>query len=114
LSVRITAGSPKILEGAFEDREGHGFLRGGERLAGEQVAAGKIGDGERVAIASIAQHELAFVVGAPEHVGFGGPRQRRAGRPRAPSPASVHQAVAIEHRVHRADRRQEQSRALLA
>jgi hypothetical protein len=62
----------------------------------------------------LAQHELAFVVGAPQDVGFCRPHQRRPGRPRSPLPTPVYQSVPIEYRMHRADRRQQPGRALLA
>jgi hypothetical protein len=53
----------------------------------------------------IAEEELAFVVGTPEGIRRLRPRQRcaGAGHPHAPAPSS-HQAVAVEHRMHRADR----------
>ena len=77
-----------------------------ERLAGQQVAAGEVGDRQRIAVPPIAEHELAFVVGAPQRIRLGGPRERGArGRVAAPAPP-VHQAMAIEHGVDGADRRQ--------
>ena len=42
-----------------------------------QIAAGEVGDGQRIAIAPIGEHELALVVGAPQVVGLAGHRQRR-------------------------------------
>ena len=45
------------------------FSRRGKRLTGEQEAAGVIGDGQRIAIFTVAQQELAFVIGAPQLVG---------------------------------------------
>ena len=63
----------EILEGALEDTEGIPLLRGRERFAGEQVPRRVIGDGERIAIALIAEQELPFVVGAPERVRLGWP-----------------------------------------
>src|ERR1700682_2856963 len=62
-------GEPKVFEGALEDGEREPFLRGRERLTREQVAAGEVGDGEGVAVPAIAEHELAFVVGAPQGIG---------------------------------------------
>ena len=106
LSVRIACGQAKVLEGALEDGEGVALLRRRERLTREQIAAGEVGDRQRIAVAPIAEQELAFVVGAPERI-----RRRSAARARCPSapvPAPApprHQAVAVEHRMHRADRR---------
>ena len=40
-----------------------------KRLAGQQIPAGMIGDGERVAVWMIPRQELALVIGAPEFIG---------------------------------------------
>src|SRR5206468_9093904 len=40
----------------------------GESLAADQVTAGEVGDGERVAVALIGEHELTLVIGAPQIV----------------------------------------------
>jgi hypothetical protein len=37
-----------------------------ERLAAQQVAARGIGDGERIAVTAVGEHELAFVIRAPQ------------------------------------------------
>ena len=103
----------KLLEGALEDREGELLLRRRQRLARQQVATGEVGDRQRIAVAPIAEHELALVVGAPERIRLGRPRERGAGRASAPAAAMVHQAVAIEHGVDRADRRQVRAGELL-
>jgi hypothetical protein len=97
---------PKFLEGALEHREGESLLGGRERFARQQVAAGEIGDRQRIAVLPVAEHELALIVGAPEHVGLDRPRERGARGDVAPPPAAMHQAVAIEDRMHGADRRQ--------
>ena len=81
-------GQPEVSEGALEDREGVSFLGRRERVAGNQVAAGEIGDSERVAVAPVGQHELAFVVGTPERVGFVGPRERGPFRAMTSAPAA--------------------------
>ena len=62
-------GQAELLEDALEHGEGIDLLGGRQRLAGEQVAAGEVADGERVAVAPIGEHELALVVGAPQVVG---------------------------------------------
>ena len=51
----------------------------------------------------IAQHELAFVVRAPEHVRAGRPRQLGPPGHMAPAPPLMDQAVPVEHGVDRAD-----------
>ena len=40
----------------------------------DQVATRRVGDGERVAIAAIGEHELAFVISAPKLVRLQGAR----------------------------------------
>ncbi len=62
-------GQAELLECPLEDGEGVQLLGGRQGLTGEQVATGKVGDGERVAIAPVGEHELAFVVSAPQVVG---------------------------------------------
>src|SRR5580704_3249467 len=95
----------ELLEDGLEHREGIGFLGGGERLAGEEIAAGEVGDRQRIAIASVGEHELALVVGAPQIIGLAGKGKRRSLRPITPPHSALDQAVAIENRMHRADRR---------
>ena len=74
-------GETELLEDGLEHREGIGFLGGGERLAGEEIAAGEVGDRQRIAIASVGEHELALVVGAPQIIGLAGKGKRRSLRP---------------------------------
>jgi hypothetical protein len=88
-----------------EHGEGVGLLGARQRLAGEQVAAGKVAHGERVAIAPIGEHELALVVGAPQSIGVQGLGQGRALSPIAPLAAAADQAMVIEYRVHGVDSR---------
>ena len=45
--------------------QGTTLFRSRERFAGDEVTAGEVGDGQRIAIAPIGEHELALVVGAP-------------------------------------------------
>jgi len=45
------------------------FLRGGKSFAGQQITAGMIGDGQWVAVLTIPQQELAFVIGTPQFIG---------------------------------------------
>ena len=46
-----------------------------EGFAQEQEARGLVGDGQRVAVAAIAELELALEVGTPELIGHGALRQ---------------------------------------
>src|SRR5262249_29471538 len=98
-------GQAELLEHGLEHREGVGFLGGGEGLAGEQVSAGQGGDRQRVAIAPTGEHELALVIGAPQLIRLTRSGERGSLRPVASSPAALDQAVAVEHRMYRADRR---------
>src|SRR5262245_60222953 len=88
-------GFERLLEGG----EGEFLRRRRQGLAGEQKPAREVGDRERIAIPPIAEHELAFVVGTPEGVRNGRPRELAA-RGDVPPPAPpMHQAVSIEHRM---------------
>jgi hypothetical protein len=58
-----------LLENGLKHRKSIGLLGGAERLAAAQVAARKVGDGERIAVAPIGEHDLALVIGAPQLVG---------------------------------------------
>src|SRR5206468_7963946 len=93
----------ELLEHALEHGESVGLLGAAESLAAEQIAAGKVANGERIAVAAIGEHELAFVVGAPQIIGPQGLRQRRALSSIAALTAAADQPMAIEHRVHGAD-----------
>src|SRR6202022_1829635 len=67
--------------------------------AQQQEARGMVGDGQRIAVATVAELELALEVGAPQLVGRGALRQRRAARAMARPAAAPDQAVTIEHRM---------------
>ena len=105
LSVRMALRQAELFEDPLEHGEGVDFLGGRQGLAAEQVATGEVADGERIAIAAIGEHELAFVVGAPQIVGSQRPGQRCALSLVAALAATADQAMAIEHRVHGADGR---------
>jgi hypothetical protein len=45
------------------------FLDGLHGFAEQKITAGVVRDGKGVAISFISQHELAFVVGAPQSIG---------------------------------------------
>src|SRR5947207_12803491 len=95
----------EFFEHPLEHGEGVDLLGGRERLAGKQVAAGKVTDGERIAIALIGEHELAFVIGAPQIIRQNRPGQVGALRLVASFATTIDQAVAIKYRMHRANRR---------
>src|SRR6202790_4508678 len=69
LSLRMWAGRPTLFKKALKDSKSVVFFGGRERLAGQQISAGMIGDGQGVAVAMISQQELALVIGAPELIG---------------------------------------------
>jgi len=97
------AGQPHLLERPLEGGEGVPRLCRRQRLAREQIPAGKVGDGQRIAVPPIGEHELAFVVGAPQIVRLIGARERGALRT-IPSPLPAgHQVVPIEDGVDRTD-----------
>src|SRR5262249_20815115 len=58
-------GQAEFLENGLKYGESVGFLSRGECLASEQVSTGEVSGRERIAIASVGEHELALVVGAP-------------------------------------------------
>ena len=62
-------GETALAEQALEGSNGEVFAGGFEGLTQEQVSRGVIGDGEGIAIAPVAELELAFEVGAPQFVG---------------------------------------------
>ena len=58
-----------------------------------------IGDGQRIAVPSIAELELALEVGAPQIIGSGARGLRRAARAVARHAAALNQGMAIEDRM---------------
>ena len=58
-----------------------------------------VGDGERIAVASVAELELALEVGAPQVIGRGARGQQRAARAVARPAAALDQVVAVENRM---------------
>ena len=98
-------GQPKILEGPLEHTEGVSLLRSRQRFTGEQVPSGVVGDGQRIAVALIAEQKFALVVGAPEPVWLADGGKGGAGEARPPASAPMRdEAVPIEDRVDGADR----------
>ena len=62
-------GQSTLLKKPFKDSKSEVFAGGRKRLAAQQVTTGVIGDGERIAVVTVAEQELAFVIGAPEVIG---------------------------------------------
>src|SRR5580693_2953534 len=58
-----------LLEKPLKHGKSVVFFGGRKSFAGQQITAGVIGDGQRVAVLMIAQQELALVIGAPEFLG---------------------------------------------
>src|SRR5215813_4191745 len=61
-------GQAAFLKQALKSRKSSLFFDRLHSLAEQKVAAGVIGNGKRVAISFIPQHELALVVGAPQSI----------------------------------------------
>lgn len=61
-------GQAEILEGTLEHSESVGLFGGGQAVDGDQISAGIVGDRERIAVALVGEHELAFVVCTPQRV----------------------------------------------
>jgi hypothetical protein len=95
----------ELLEDILENSEGVDLLGALQGFAGNQVTAGEVGDSQRIAVAAIGQHELALVVGAPQIIGLIAGRQRRASGLVAPPTPALDQPMAVQNRMHRADRR---------
>ena len=62
-------GQAALLKKPLKHSKSVVFSGGRKRLAGQQITAGMIGDGQRVAVVMIAQQELALVIGAPQLIG---------------------------------------------
>src|SRR6185503_4738152 len=106
LSVRIALGSPKSLK-ALEHGKRVAFLRRCQGIAADQVTACEVGDRERIAVALVGEHELAFVIGTPQIVRLARLGQRRSLRLVATTPSTpFDEAVPIEHSMDRANRQQ--------
>ena len=98
LSERMACGQAALEEELLEGGDGEVLAGRFEGLAEQQEARGVVGDGERVAVAAVAELELALEVGAPQVVGRGAgdsgvPVARWRGRPGA-----LDQAVAVRAR----------------
>ena len=78
LSERMACGRPRSRNSCSKAVTASVFAGRFEGLAQEQEARGMVGDGERIAVAAVAELELALEVGAPEIIGAGAGGQRRA------------------------------------
>ncbi len=95
-------GQAALLEELFEGRNGEVLAGRFERLAEQEEARGVVGDGERVAIAAVAELELAFEVGAPEVVRRRPNRERRSGCTMTRPARYLDQPVPMQDGVDRA------------
>ena len=59
----------KLPEYSLKNGKGARFLGAVQSLTGEQIAGMLVGDGQGIAIATVAKLELAFEIGAPQGVG---------------------------------------------
>jgi hypothetical protein len=69
LSDRVAFGRPGLFKEAIEGGTGADGFDGGLVVADQDEAAGLVGDGERIALAAVAQCECALEIRAPEVVG---------------------------------------------
>src|SRR4029453_9265404 len=104
---------PKLFEGPLEDREGEFLLGGEQRLARQQIATREVGDGQGIAVSTVAEEKFPFVVRTPERIRLGGTGELGPGRAGPPSAAMAHQVVAIETGVNRTDGRRGRACKLL-
>src|ERR1700733_13123444 len=61
-------GQPKVLKSPLKHGKSVHLPGALEGVAAQQVAAREVGDGQRVTVAPIGEHELALVVGTPKIV----------------------------------------------
>src|SRR5450755_961645 len=71
LSERMASGSPRSASSRSKAVNARFSRVDSERFAQQQEARGVVGDGERIAVAAVAELELALEVGAPQIVGCG-------------------------------------------
>jgi hypothetical protein len=65
----MLAGKPRSLKSLSNTVKAKSSLVEERASLAQQITAGMIGDSERVAIVTITQQELAFVIGAPQFIG---------------------------------------------
>src|SRR5690348_13799837 len=83
-------GQAALLEKPLKHGKSVIFSGGRKRFAGEQKTAGMVRDGQGIAILTIAQQELAFVIGTPQFVGTLAQRQSRSLSTTAQARAALH------------------------
>ena len=98
------SGQPEVLESSLENTEGKVRACRGNAFTGEQITGSIVGDGEWITVLAVAEHELAFVVSAPETVRCVSTDQWRSLGFIASLLPALHQAVAIEYGMHCANR----------
>src|SRR5208337_2818508 len=62
-------GQAALFKKPLKHSESVVFSGGGKSFAGEEKTASVIGDGQRIAVLTIPQQELALVIGAPQFIG---------------------------------------------
>ncbi len=98
-------GQPILSTHPLRGRDGIDPSSRFQRLHGKQVAAGVVGDGERIAVSAVRQHELTLVIGAPEVIGRPRFGEHRICSFVLPSFPALHQTSAVEYRMNGRDRR---------
>ncbi len=63
-------GQAALLKKPFKHSKSVLFAGGRKSLTGEEKTASVIGDRQRIAVLTIPEQELAFVIGAPKLIGF--------------------------------------------
>ena len=92
-------GQAALLEKPLKHGKSVIFSGGRKRFAREQKTTGMVSNGQRIAILTIAQQELAFVIGTPQFVGTLAQRQGRS-LPRLAAETECRDAgEAAEHNV---------------
>src|SRR6202041_3058050 len=92
-------GQAALLKKPFKHGESVVFFGGREGFTGEQITAGVIGDGQRVAVLPIAQQELSLVIGAPQLIGSLAQRQGSSLSTTTQATAARDQTVSIQDRM---------------
>ena len=105
-------GQAELFERPLKHGKGEIRFCRSHAFTSQQIPRPVIADGQRIAVLLVAELELPLVIGTPKPVGLGGCVERRAFRLIAPAFAADHQAVAIEHRMNRADCRRLDHREL--
>src|SRR5499433_4371641 len=92
-------GQAAFLEKALKGCKRALFLDRLHGFAEQKITAGVVGNGKRIAISFIPQHELALEVGTPQSIGSKPLGQRGAFGFGARAPLPSHQAMAVQDGV---------------